>query len=50
MLYDLVHTILGELPQNLEFLYAFGYVLVLYFVAKIFTSIVNVIQDFLRSL
>lgn len=50
MLLGLVEQILGELPSDLRFLYAFGCIFVLYILLKLFTIFTNVIRDFIRSL
>lgn len=50
MLLELATTILGELPQDLRFLYAFAVVFVLYIFIRIFSMFVDVIIDYLKSL
>ena len=50
MLLDLVYSVLGELPNDLRFLYAFGVIFVMYIFLKMFVIFVDVIKDFLKSL
>lgn len=49
MLLNLVEIILGELPQDLRFLYAFGTVFILCIFLKLLFVFVNVIEDFFKS-
>lgn len=48
MVLDLVHMILGELPPQLEFLYAFGVMFVLYIFISIFKMFIDVTKDIMR--
>lgn len=49
MLLNLVEIILGELPQDLRFLYVFGIVFILCIFLKLLFVFVNVIEDFFKS-
>ena len=50
MLLGLVEQILGELPQDLRFLYAFGVIFVLYIFLKLIVIGIEVIRDFTKGL
>lgn len=50
MLLDLVYMILGDLPQDLRFLYAFGCLFILYIFVKLFKIFIDIIRDFARGL
>lgn len=50
MLLELVESILGELPPDLRFLYAFGCIFVLYILVRMFSVFIQIIFDFVRSL
>lgn len=50
MLLNLVEIVLGELPQDLRFLYSFGVIFVLCIFLKLLFCFVNVIEDFFKSL
>lgn len=48
MVLDLVKMILGELPEELEFLYAFGVMFVLYIFITLFKMFIDVTKDLMR--
>ena len=50
MLLNLVETILGELPSDLRFLYAFGCIFVLYILVKMFAIFIEIIRDLIGGL
>lgn len=48
MLYDLVNLIMGSLPQEFEFLKAFGILFILYIFIALFKLFIDVIKSFMR--
>ena len=50
MLLALVEMILGELPSDLRFLYAFGVIFVLYVFLKMLTIFLDIIRDLVGGL
>lgn len=49
MLYDLVSSFMGWLPENLQFLMAYGCIFVLYIFVKLFKIFIDIIRDFVRG-
>lgn len=48
MLWHLVTLFMGSIPEQFEFLYAFGVLFVLYIFISLFKLFIDVIKDLLR--
>lgn len=50
MLWNLVTLFMGSIPNEFEFLYAFGVLFVLYIFISLFKLFIDVIKSFMRGI
>lgn len=48
MLWDIVLLVMGSIPNEFQFLYAFGVLFVLYIFLALFKLFIDVIKEFMR--